>query len=335
MILIRGIRGQQYAKMIKKDLVGCRDLLSALLDPPVTGYGFSDYYEKNLAKALLHFARNGATDIHNPEFLHSLLIDPYIPHIYLTYFHVLNENSLEWLENFEDDYVFIAINAQIDRITGMAIGTSYFGGRMSYVDSIHELSQDENVPLNAACLVSLESMFRNKADIIVPLQIYNTLAFSLMCRERDDRFTDIENEFRIIAYDCPEVNGSLIKQIPREAVISGRSGKIYTGILEAYKNSLFDTGARVLSDPGISLKEIVKKENGYITLDSSFKSINVREISADRWYIGDKNKCAGFIKKMLDKKPADIFIDRTIERTYKRDDIPDAVFVPGHRNVDY
>ena len=38
MILIRGIKGGQYARKIKKGIVDCRDV-------------FSDYYEKNFVKA--------------------------------------------------------------------------------------------------------------------------------------------------------------------------------------------------------------------------------------------------------------------------------------------
>ena len=41
MILIRGIKGEQYARKIKKGIVDCRDVLSTLLEPPVTGYEFS------------------------------------------------------------------------------------------------------------------------------------------------------------------------------------------------------------------------------------------------------------------------------------------------------
>ena len=55
MIIIRGIKGEQYARKIKKGIVDCRDILSAVLKPPITGYEYSDYYEKNLVKALAYF----------------------------------------------------------------------------------------------------------------------------------------------------------------------------------------------------------------------------------------------------------------------------------------
>ena len=56
MIVIRGIKGERYARKINKGIVDCRDMLSALIEPPVTGYEFSDYYEKNLVKALKYFS---------------------------------------------------------------------------------------------------------------------------------------------------------------------------------------------------------------------------------------------------------------------------------------
>ena len=81
MILIRGIKGEMYARKIENGIVDCRDILSAILKPPETGYAFSDYYEKNLVKALTFFTEYN--DLHDPNFLYSLLTDYYIPHIYL------------------------------------------------------------------------------------------------------------------------------------------------------------------------------------------------------------------------------------------------------------
>lgn len=83
MIIIRGIKGEQYARKIKKGIVDCRDILSAVLKPPITGYEYSDYYEKNLVKALAYFTREKITELNEPSFLYSLLIDFYIPYIYI------------------------------------------------------------------------------------------------------------------------------------------------------------------------------------------------------------------------------------------------------------
>ena len=290
MILIRGIKGEHYARKIEKGIVDCRDLLSALLQPPVTGYAYSDYYEKNIVKALTFLANKNTKDFQNPQFLYSILTDHYIPHIYLTYFHVLNENSIEWLDNFEDDYHFIALDVKIDKNTQTAIGSEYFGGQMLYVDSIRQLRQDGFCNFYAACMCSIENLFTNKKDMLTPLQIYNTLAFALLCREQDERFTDIENEFRIIAFDCPLNQGGFLTQQPRETTILGKSGIEYKGVLEAGKNPIFETNLRLLNKPYKLLHELLNDEGGSITLSSHFKSINVREISDNYKYVGNKQK---------------------------------------------
>lgn len=69
MILIRGIKGDQYAKKIFNGIVDCRDVLSSLLQPPVTGYEYSDYYEKNLVKAITYFMNEDADNFHEPRVL--------------------------------------------------------------------------------------------------------------------------------------------------------------------------------------------------------------------------------------------------------------------------
>ena len=72
-----------------------------------------------------------------------------------------------------------------------------------------------------------------------------------------------------------------------------------------------------------------------VTLDSQFKSINIREIADEYMYLGGKTDCENYIKKMIKSRPKDIYVNRTILRTYKMSDIPDAVFVPGYHKVEY
>lgn len=335
MILIRGIKGESYARKIEKGIVDCRDVLSALLQPPVTGYEYSDYYEKNLAKALTYFTNVSIENFHNPRFLYSILIDYYIPHIYLTYFHVLNESSLEWLEKFDDNYQFIAVNAKLDRLTKTVIGNEFFGAKMSYVDSICQISQDGLKNFYVACMCSLENLFTDKREMTIPLQIYNTLAFALLCREQDGKFTDIENEFRIIAYDCPRIQNGEMQQKPREVTISGKNGIKYRGILNAGLDCVLKSNLCVLNNPNRSLEDILIEEEGKITLDSKFKSISISDISDDYKYLGGKMDCAKYIKRMIKCKPKDIYVNRTVLRKYKMTDISDAVFVPSHQKVEY
>ena len=335
MILIRGIRGEAYARRIEKGIVDCRDILSTLLEPPVTGYAFSDYYEKNLVKALSFLSPLKTTDLHDPEFLYSLLIDFYVPHIYLTYFHILNERSLDWLENFDDDYHFIALNVQLDRITGTAIGNEYFGSKIQYVNSISELSQSGLHPFRVACMCSLDHLFADKREMSASVAIYNTLAFALLCREQEGKFTDIENEFRIIAYDCPKIIQRSMQQIPRETTITGASGLKYRGVLNAGTDSLFQSNRFPLRDPTIFLRDILNAENGMVTLESKFKPISVDAISKDYRYLGDKKQCAKYIKKMLKLAPHDEYVDRTVRRQYKISDLGNVTYAPSPLEVDY
>lgn len=334
MILIRGMKNEAYARKIQRGIVDCRDILSALLKPPITGYAFSDYYEKNLVKALLQIFP--VDDFHTPQVLYSILNDYFIPHIYLTYFHVLNENSLEWLNNFDDEYYFIALNVKIDKITQAAIGHEYFGTKMTYANSIRDIRQDGSNPFYAACMCSLEHLFSNQSDIIFPLNLYNTLAFPLLCRELDNRFTDIENEFRIIAYDCPRLTTTGVKQMPRIVTITGSSGNKYTGSLDpSCPNPIFRSDLCIARDPHKTLKEILSEEHGRITISSQFKSINIQDISDDYKYLGNKISCTNYIKQMIEYPPKDIYINRTVYRTYNLTNIPDARFFPGYQNINY
>lgn len=335
MILIRGIKGIEYAKKIEKGIVDCRDVLSALLTPPKTGYEYSDYYEKNFAKALLYFTQNSTLDIREPYFLHSLLIDLFVPHIYLTYFHILNEKSLNWLEKFDDDHHFISVNVNLDKITRTAIGDEYFGARMTYVDNIHELRQNTFHPFQIACMCSIEKYFKNKVGINLPLQIYNTLSFPLLCREKNEKFTDIENEFRIIAYDCPRWHNGQLTQIPREIKITGEKGAIYQGILYGEENPILKCCFEPILNKYMSLQNILLKENGMISLNSVFKSIDISEISDDYRYVGNKSECIDYIKNQLAHMPPERYVQKTLVKTYKRTDLNNARFLPGHQIVKY
>ena len=64
--------------------------------------------------------------------------------------------------------------------------------------------------------------YSHMKEILSSVNIYNTLAFLLLCRERDEKFTDIENEFRIIAYAYPVTYRGKVQQKPRETTIYGK-----------------------------------------------------------------------------------------------------------------
>lgn len=335
MILIRGIKGDNFARKIENGLVGCRDVFSSLLDPPETGYEYSNYYEKNLVKALSYFGSDNPGTLHDPDFLYSLFIDPFIPHIYLTYFHILNEQSIEWLNKFDDDYSFIAINVKIDRNTGTAIGDKYFGAKMAYINDIRYVDQRENNLFRAACMCSFEKLFTNKLEMNLPLKIYNTLFFPLLCREQDKKFTDIENEFRFFTFDCPKPKENGWTQIAKNITLRGESGCVYYGTLCAGENTHFKSDLRILNKSTKTLREILLEEKGKVTLDSTFKDIDIRDISDSYKYIGGKKDCLNYIRQTLKNPPPDIYVNRTILKSYPLRNSENLLFLPGYCDVLY
>lgn len=206
---------------------------------------------------------------------------------------------------------------------------------MSYVDSIRELSQNGTNGFYAACMCSIENLFTDKKDMLMSIQIYNTLAFALLCREQNEKFTDIENEFRIIAYDCPRIENGMMKQIPREVKLLGKTGVEYKGELNAGIDPVLKSNLYTLSTPNKLLKDILIEEQGMVTLDSQFKSINICDISDDYKYLGGKINCAKYIKKMLKYKPKDVYVNRTVLKKYKMSDISEVEFVPSYQKVEY
>lgn len=53
-----------------------------------------------------------------------------------------------------------------------------------------------------------------------------------------------------------------------------------------------------LSNPNKLLSDILIEEQGMVTLDSRFKSINICDISDDYKYLGGKMNCAKYIKNV-------------------------------------
>ena len=100
-------------------------------------------------------------------------------------------------------------------------------------------------------------------------------------------------------------------------------------------DSMFESNTFVFRDLKKSLREIIAEEKGMVTLDSQFKSIDIRDISDNYRFIGGKEQCAEFIKKSLASMPQERCVNKTIQRTYRREDIPDAVFTKSHRDVEY
>lgn len=344
MILIRGIKGERYARDIERGVVGCRDVLSTLFSPFKTGYSFSDYLEKNLITAITQCVGRKARDFKNPSMLCSILTDYYLPYIYLTYFHILNPNSLAWLESFNDednDTFFIAVDVELDELTYTAIGNGFIGSEMKYIDRIQNEDQNRPSPFTVSIICSIENRFPDCLDSNEAVTIYNTLAFPLLHREVNARFTDFEHEFRIIAYDCPTFVKSKVlhikrrKQIFRDITINGESGRKYEGILRPGQNYLLHEkdNNKQKRMPKL-LSEVIFEENGNINLESKFKQQNISSIASSCRFIGNKRDCAKYIIEMNSRPLYDVLVNRTVINKHSLDD-PDISFAPCKRIIKY
>lgn len=83
------------------------------------------------------------------------------------------------------------------------------------------------------------------------------------------------------------------------------------------------------------MRNILREEQGDITIDSCFKGINIRNISKDYKYIGSKEECSKYITKTLQNMSKEVYAHKTVSRTYHIADVSDAVSLPGHQHVEY
>ena len=345
MILIRGIGGEEYAKQIERGIVGCRDLLSYVISPPSTVYTLSDYYEKNLVTAVTQCVGMKPEDFMNPSVLYSILIDYYLPFIYLTYFHILNSNSLNWLEKYfpdsNNDTYFIAVDVELDKLTRTAIGNGYFGAKMRYIKNIQDIDQELVNGYSAAILCSIVNYYPDIMDSYEALNIYNTLAFPLLHREVDSKFTNIENEFRIIAYDCPVFRRTKLFhkprriQVPRDITINCNSGNNFKGTLYPGKDYLLQNLDNRNIKKQKRLNKLLFEENGNIRLEKHFKPLNISGIASSCRFIGNKKACEKYIVEMNSRPQYDVLIERIVERKYSLDDFEDVCFAPSKRIIQY
>ena len=87
--------------------------------------------------------------------------------------------------------------------------------------------------------------------------------------------------------------------------------------------------------PYRTIRDILFEENGHVKVNSVFRPINIRDISDDYRYLGGKKECENYMREMISNKPAEIFVDRTVIRTHRFDELQDAIIMPGHQEVEY
>ena len=103
-------------------------------------------------------------------------------------------------------------------------------------------------------------------------------------------------------------------------------------------DSMFESNTYVFRDLKKSLREIIAEEKGMVTLDSQFKSIDIRDISDNYRFVGGKEQCTEFVKKSLASMLQErCVIRKTIQKKgeHERKDIRILCLQRSHQDVEY
>lgn len=313
MILLRGINGEHYAQRINSCMVGFRDLLSTLLNTNYTGYNFSDYYEKYVCDVFLKgMAPRLNHSLFNSSELKKLMLifNMSIPYFYLTYFHILNEQSEYWLEQFDDDMHFIYIEPIIEPNFQNMIGENYLGRRVDYIKNYNNYDLSRFIANTMGLSQFVQKGIENGVDINIAYNYSSLIAnilMSLFNRVIDDRFNQIENEFRIV-YLVPTHFNGLGELVPEEERIFNVliNGNNFHGRVEITRDSYnikhcelsLQADSILIRNHKTELIEEILEGNTY-KIDSTFKEINLQDSLKSYAYIGNKEDCREFIRRHL------------------------------------
>lgn len=160
MMLIRGIKGYEFADPINRGLVGFRDVQSTIVEANTTGYSKSGYEEFLFTKTRFGSMRHDKAVESLPLTWRKVIFalsDHMMAESYLTYFHIIeSEQSLNWLEdNWRDDDVrFIYYEPRFESNESV-VGNNYCGQRVRYVSSPEQISIRETLAENPGLIVSL------------------------------------------------------------------------------------------------------------------------------------------------------------------------------------
>lgn len=307
MILLRGIKGHEYAIKMQDGIVGCRDLFTTLVGSENSGYAFTDYYEKYFAE-MFYYMKNIAGNIDDANKIAQLALDEFVPYIYMTYFHIMNEDSEKWVEdNFEDDCEFIYYIPKLDGLTGQLIERDFFGDKIKYVKNINEFNVPQNSFINYGIMNKIDRSSLQAAKITsVVACVYNMLLYPLFFRVVDEKYNETENEFRIFTIkNCKvTINGEIVYDNPRtfQLMIDDEpyEGKVITigaknNIINQKDMKLTPRNKKIVPVTDSLAESVVHKRN--ISYISDFMEICVRGTSSGFGYIGGKEECIDFIKK--------------------------------------
>lgn len=326
MILIRGFDQEQYARQIKKGIIGFRDMLTTLMYHEQNGYKLSDYYETDLIRMIRNYdIRNLDRYATTPKIREhlTLIFDFFVPYFYLSYFHILNERSEEWLEkNFDDNAHFIFACPRLQTLKPLddtMWGAHMMGSSMIYLPRETKDIKAEFLTRKAGVLnfVKEEINASEKYGGISgkPFE-YMMSALVTICIEAFSRrcsgdYDESENEFRII-YKVPtpyraEIDCFRAEQ-EREFSVSidgiPYSGRIVQGLLDLpcgnrrTSDMFLSTSSPLVATPHTTLKE-ANDAGRNVVINPHFLPVDIRRSFNDYGYIGNKEQCRQFIAEKL------------------------------------
>ena len=313
--MLRGIYGREHAEIIKKGQVSFRDLLSRLLDPYDTGYKYSNFDEVMLREYIQDISkrpiswRKLTTD--NLDRL-ALYIDPLLSYIYLTYFHIVTESTLEWIDNFADgDVYFIYLIPRLCRVSNNILGKSILGREIEYLYGNQHIDIDAFMSKTKGIVNILDGDLARSATLDEAITHSGMLArmFSFVFSRRTEGVnTSCENEFRVV-YKTPTFisNGGLYSSADPRLYKFLISGILYEGYCRYDRQldgspDLIDiylrTKSPLVMDPETTLTENLLKNNK-VELLPDYKAVDIRNVATNYGFIGDKEECALFVKRWL------------------------------------
>lgn len=329
MLLIRGYNEEQYAREIETGKIGFRDLLNTLLYPENNGYRFSDYYEKEIIEAAIEanpFELDLENTPHDIAQQLNLIFNPFIPHFYLSYFHIVNEKSEEWLNNsFGENAHFIYAVPKLQKLDGMdemLYDQNLIGSQMIYLP-------EDGVARTAKRLIQkagIVALMQNELDACKPYRsanmdvcmAMNNVITSVCCeafaRRCAGEFDDRENEFRLI-YKTPTPyvpeTGFFepIEKRPLSINVDGfqYSGTVVNRMVETpwgchkIHNLILETNSPMVAKPITTIRQVIETGREFRVLPH-FKPISIRHAFSSYGYIGGKEKCRQFIVRELTER---------------------------------
>lgn len=316
MILLRAIKGDSYARKIEDGVITFRDLLSTITNDIETGYKYSNYNEEYFQHAMkVQMQPPANISEFDPDVASKLLLtlNQTVPYMYLTYFHILNENSVQdWLNSTSDDMSYIFIEPKLDSVCSNWIGTNYVGKELSYTTNLNSVNQDTSFVNMAGILKFIDRDIAkvNNGELAIKYAGYiRNLCFPLFHRVEDEKFNSREREFRVL-YKIPtplsRLSGEVYPEKERIFNLLIDDKDKYRGKIDITKfkgdfkrcNMSLTSCNPLMAVAKTSLIEEIQKGKKFSIL-SEFKDVDIRNRVSRYGYIGNKDQCLKFIHEEL------------------------------------